>query len=213
MVLFPTSTILKSPRLAISLSGFTIFIIFGMHVHELLYYTTIVDASYTSVNITLCVTNYRQSSISTYNRFTVLSNYFIPFVIQVISITVTIIKTACSRAKTSGSSRETFATIFKKQFQTQKEHYVTPMIIVFSSLPQAILSFLYACTELKESWQRYTLLSIYFLSYLPQMLGFIVYVLPSTTFSEEFRLTKVGKRALRQQRKKIRRQQNLKVKT
>jgi hypothetical protein len=149
----------------------------------------------------------------TYNRFNVLGNYFIPFVIQIISITVTIIKTTCSRVRTSGSTRETFATLFRKQFQTQKENYVTPMIIVFSSLPQAILSFSYACTELKESWQRYTLLAAYFLSYLPQMLGFIVYVLPSKTFSEEFRLTKVGKRVLHQQRPKISRQQNLKVKT
>jgi hypothetical protein len=35
------------------------------------------------------------------------------------------------------------------------------------------------------------------------MLGFILYVLPSTTFSEEFRKTLIGKRLLQQQRQKI----------
>ncbi len=71
--------------------------------------------------------------------------------------------------------------------------------INYSALPQAILSFLYACTELKQSWQRYTLLTTYFLSYLPQMRGFILYILPSRTFSNEFRLTIIGKRLMRQQ--------------
>jgi hypothetical protein len=86
---------------------------------------------------------------------------------------------------------------------THKEHYVTPMIIVLSSLPQTILSFSYACTELKQPWQRYTLLTAYFLSYLPQMLGFILYVLPSTTYSEEFQQTIIGKIFVRQTRRAV----------
>lgn len=211
MVLLPTSTIFKNPRFALGLSGLTVLIISAMHVHELFYYTTTVDTSYTLANVTLCVTNYRQSSISTYNRFNIFIHYCIPFVIQVISITVTIMRTAVSRAKTRGNSRETFAMLFMKQFRTQKENYVTPMILVFSSLPQAILSFSYACTELKQSWQRYTLLITYFLSYLPQILGFLLYVLPSATFSKEFCLTQLGKRILCQQRRKIVRKQNLKI--
>jgi len=192
MVLFPTSSILKSPRLALVLSISTIIILSGMHIHEALYYTIIVDSTYTSANVTLCVTSYTKSFVSVYNRVNVLIHYFIPFVLQVISITITIIRTACSRARTSGSTGETFIDLFKKQFRTQKEHYITPIIIVFSALPQAILSFSYACTELKQSWQRYTLLSAYFLSYLPQMLGFLLHVLPSTVFSQEFYKTKLG---------------------
>ncbi len=66
-----------------------------------------------------------------------------------ISITITILQTACSRARTSGSRRQTFGDLFKRQFKTQKETCVTPIIIVFTSLPQVILSFSYACGELK----------------------------------------------------------------
>jgi len=73
--------------------------------------------------------------VSVYNRANVLIHYFIPFFIQVISITVVVIQTICHRARTSNSRQQTFIDLFKKQF---KEHYVTPIIIVFSSLPQII---------------------------------------------------------------------------
>ncbi len=194
MVLFPTSVTLKKPRLALTVSMFAILIVSGMHIHEFLHYITIVDPSYTSTNVTLCVTSYTKSLISTYNHVNVLVHYFIPFLIQIISITILIVQITLTRARTRGSNQQTFMNLFKKQLKTQKEQYVTPMIIIFSSLPQAILSFSYACTELKQSWQRYTLLITYLLSYLPQMLGFILYVLSSTTFSQEFRQTMIGKR-------------------
>ncbi len=198
LIFFPTSIILKNPRFIIGLSIFAILTVSGMHVHEMLYYTTIVDLS-TPANDTLCVTSYTQSLVSSYNRINVLVHYFVPFLIQVIAITITIIQTAFSRARANGNQQQTFAYFFKKQFKRQKEQYATPIIVVLSVLPQAILSFSYACSKLTEPWQRYTLLTTYFLSYLPQSLGFILYVLPSTAFSDEFRQTVVGKRLLRRE--------------
>lgn len=201
MVLFPTSVTLKKPCLALSLSAFALLMVCGMHIHEIFYYTTIEDPSHTSANATLCVTNYIQPLVSIYNRVNVLIHYFIPFLIQIISVTIMIIRTAVSRARASGGQRETFASLLQKQLKTQKELYITPMTIILSSLPQTILSFSYACNGLDRSWQRYTLLAAYFFTYLPQMLGFILYVLPSTAFSEEFRQTIIGKFVLRRRRK------------
>jgi hypothetical protein len=201
MVIFPTSITLKSPRLSFTLSIFIILSVFSMHIHEALYYTIIYDSSYTSMNVTLCVTNYVQSGVSIYNRVNVLIHYFIPFLIQFISITVLIIKITLSRARTNkNNNRQTLTDLFKKQFKNQAELYVTPTIILLSSLPQIILSFSYTCTELKQAGQRYGLLTTYFLSYLPQILGFILYVLPSKTYSDEFRQTPIGKCLMRQQR-------------
>jgi hypothetical protein len=213
MVLFPTSIRLKNPRLALGLSIFIILSVFSMHIHEVLYYTTVDDPSYTSMNVTLCATNYTQSGVSIYSRINVLIHYFIPFFIQLISITVLITRVALSRARASSSNRQTFGDLFKGEFKKQKENYVTPMIIVLSSLPQAILSFLYACTELKYPWQRYTLLITYFLSYLPQMLGFILHVLPSKTYSGEFHQTCIGKQLIRQRRPAGDKQKNIPMKS
>ncbi|CAF1394347.1 unnamed protein product [Adineta ricciae] len=197
LVLFPTSPILKSTRRALGLSLFIIIFVFSMHIHELINYRTIVDFSYTSTDTTLCVTSYVQTTIAIYNRVNVLFHYFIPFLIQIISITILIIQLAFSRARANKNKKQTFTNLLMQQLKEQKEQYVVPIIIVFSSLPQTITSFSYACTELKQSWQRYILLTTYFFSYLPQMLGFILYVLPSTTFSEEFHQTRIGKIFLR----------------
>ena len=60
----------------------------------------------------------------------------------------------------------TFGQVLKKQFDTQKELYVTPTIIALSALPQTILTFSLACTILAD-WQRHTLLVAYLFSYTP----------------------------------------------
>jgi hypothetical protein len=188
-------------------------VVAGMHIHEVMYYTTIVDSFYTSINVTLCIPNYVQPSVSTYNRVNVLIHYCIPFLIHIISITILIILAVWSRASTSGNTQQISVNHSERQLKAQEEQYITSIIIVLSSLPLSILSFSYACTELKQPWQRYTLLTTYFLSYLPQMLGFILYVLPSTTFSEEFRQTIIGKRLLRQPRALTVRQRTIETKT
>jgi hypothetical protein len=214
VVLFPTSMTMKKPRFALGMSILVILAVSGMHVHEVIYYTTIFDLSYTSINITLCVTSYTQQLISTYDRVNLLMHYFVPFFIQTISMSVLIIQITRSRARTSRNTLQAFVDLFKKQFKAHREYYITPIIIVLSSLPQTILSFSYACTELKQPWQRYTLLTTYFLSYLPQMLGFILYVLPSTTYTEQFHQTVIGKRVARQQPETtIVRQRNIEMKT
>lgn len=213
LVFFPISSKLKDPRRILVLCILVTLCLFGMHIHEVMYYTIIADYSDKSLNVTLCVTDYTQSSILNYNRANVFIHYLIPFLIQIISITILIIQVACNRARITGNHQQTFFNLLMRQLKTQKEQYITPSIIVLSSLPQTILSFSYACIELKQSWQRYTLLTTYFLSYLPQMLGYILYVLPSTTYSEEFRQTPIGKRFLRQRQAATTLQQNTRTGT
>ena len=199
VTLFPTSTLLKTTRLPIVVTLSTILIVSTMHLHEAWHYTTIADHSYPSTNVTLCVTSYTESVVSTYNRVNIVLHYIVPFLIQIISITLMIIRITCSRARSAGHNRPAFGKVFQQQFQSQKELYITPLIIVLSLSPQLILAFSFVCTELRQTWQRYLLLTAYFLSYLPQILGFLLYVLPSTTFSNEFRQTMIGKRVLGRQ--------------
>ena len=54
-------------------------------------------------------------------------------------ITLLIVLVARSRMKTAGHQM-TFGEVLKKQFETQKELYVTPTIIIVSALPQSILT-------------------------------------------------------------------------
>jgi hypothetical protein len=191
MILFPTSIALKNPRLSIGITIVTSLCLFGMHIHEIIYYTTI---QHLSTNSSICVTNIDIHLISTYNRVSTLIHYLLPFCIQIISITLLIVLAARSRNKTTGG-KMAFRQVLIKQFRTQKELYITPVIIILSSLPQTILTFILACTQL-TIWHRHLLLIAYLLSYAPQILGFILYVLPSTTYKKEFGETSFAKTSI-----------------
>jgi hypothetical protein len=192
MILFPTSSFVKTPRLSLGISVFTLIILLVVHAHEIIYYTII---EHLPTGLSICVTNFDSKPISNYNRISTLIHYLFPFFIQVICITLLIVLAARSRMKTAGQ-KMTFGEVLKKQFKTQKELYVTPTIIILSSLPQAILTFSFACTQLND-FQRHTLLCSYLLSYGPQVLGFILYVLPSTSYKKEFSETFIGKKSLK----------------
>jgi Low-density lipoprotein receptor domain class A/EGF-like domain len=189
VILVPNSPALKNSRLAIGISVFTVLVLLCMHVHELIHYTII---RHLSSGLSLCVTNFGTRSVSTYNQISTLVHYMAPFFIQTVSITLLIVFAARSRARVSGEQMA-FYQVLKKQFQAQKELYVTSALIVLSALPQLILTFSLACTELID-WQRHVLLGAYLLSYAPQVLGFIFYVLPSTSYKKEFGATSFAKR-------------------
>ncbi|CAF1380624.1 unnamed protein product [Rotaria sordida] len=190
LVIYPSATLLKKPKVAIWLSLITILIIFSMHIHEIFYYTIVKDSN----NATLCAINFVQKHVLLYDRITVLFHSLGPFIIQILSISCLIVMTARSRQRTIRHRNSSFfSDHIIKQFKKQKELYLNPVVIIFSTLPQIIISFSLACTELSTSWKRYILLITYFLSFLPQMLSLILHILPSTLYNKEFHETMIYK--------------------
>lgn len=189
MTIFPTALVWKSPRLAINKSIVTCLLILGIHIHELFYYTIISQPDY---SMTFCVTDYNQIIAKKYNSVNTLIHSIAPFFIQVISITLLIIFVARSRANVA-QKRLHYKQILQEQFKKQKELYITPIIHIVSSLPNVVLAFSLACTQTSDL-QRHVLLAAYLFSYIPSMLGFIVYVLPSPNYKKEFIQTSLGKK-------------------
>jgi hypothetical protein len=185
-LIFPYSTVLKKRRIGTMLTCLTILIVGLMHIHELIFYRKIVDLNGQSS----CIVDY-SSKILIYDRISVLINYLIPFSIQILSITILIILAARQRSR-MGNNRDTYKEYLKRQFQRQKDLYIPPLVIVVSGLPQTILSFSFACLELVV-WQQHALLVAYFLSFAPQLLAFVLFVLPSSNFMKEFEATKLSK--------------------
>lgn len=161
--------------------------LFAMHIHEFIYYTTI---SHISSGSLICVTNFDTHLISTYNRVSTIIHYLLPFCIQVFAVTLLIVSVAQSRTKANVGNIN-FRQMLTKQFHEQKELYITPIIIILSALPQTILTFILACTELYV-WHRHVLLVTYLFSYTPQVLGFILHVLPSTIYRKELKKALFG---------------------
>jgi hypothetical protein len=189
LVSFPFSTLLNKPRLAIILSCTTLIIIAVMHIHKLIVYTAATIPS----GETFCVANFGR--FSTYNRVTVFIHYIIPFCIQTVSVTVLIVLATRSRSRVT-SDRTTIAQLLKRQFKSHKELYITPAIIVLSGISHITLTFSLACNAFSAAWQQHLLTITYFLSYSPQLLGFVLFVLPSTNYLKEFRKTPLAKKRL-----------------
>ena len=189
ITLFPTKITLKNTRKAIVFSIFTVVILCALHGHQLLTYKTMKNLDSSAFR---CVTDFTNQALAAYTRVSTLSHFVVPFMVQLISISFLIVLMARSRAKTTGSKLP-FRQELEKQFRAQKELYVTPVIIVLSALPEGILSLSLACTSLSD-WKRHAILIVYLLSYTPQVLGFILYVLPSTEYKKEFSKTILAKR-------------------
>lgn len=191
LILFPRSNnTMTNSRIAIYTSMITILALCTMHIHEILFYTTV---RHPDTFVLHCVTNFEHNIVTSYNRVNTLLHYLIPFFFQGTAITLLIVQMARSRAKTANATTMTFRRILKKQFSMHKELYITPAIILLSGLPQTIVSFGLACTQLTV-WQRHLLLVVFLLTYIPQVLGFILYVLPSSSYKKEFNETSLGKK-------------------
>jgi hypothetical protein len=200
-VIFPTKISIRKPKMALLLSLITLVVVCVMHIHELLYYT-IVNANPQEINSNsiLCVTNFENRIISIYNSVNVIIHHLIPFIIQVIGITLLIVWAAKSRARSCSSRTIGFYQILRKQFRKQKELYVTPSVIILAALPQLIFTSSFLCTELNYAWQRYGLLIAYLFSFIPQLCGFVIFVLPSSSYKAEFKKTKIGQKLFRLKR-------------
>jgi hypothetical protein len=185
-VVFPFNNRLRNPRAAKLIMFISIIVLITMHIHELLFFNIIQDTD----GQLLCVANF-SSSVWSYNFANVLFQHLVPFCIQISSVTILIAFTARSRSR-STMSRDGFFLILRQQFNIQKELYITSLILIFSALPQIIISSVLSCTVL-SSWHRHLLCTAYFFAYLPQLLGFVLFVLPSTVYSNEFRRTQFGK--------------------
>jgi hypothetical protein len=126
-----------------------------------------------------------------YNQANVVIHYSIPFLINFVCTIVLIV--LITRQRAIASKKKPRVQVIREQISAQKELFIPPMIIIASALPQLIISFNLACTELHIPWQRYLLIVAYFLSYLPQILTFVLYIQPSTFYKSEFQLTRIGK--------------------
>lgn len=182
-----TRRTLRYTRWRLFLSLVIIITVLAMHLHELIYYTAIKE----STAKLLCTIDYSNKALLVYSRFNVLFHYFVPFGIQVIAVTLLIVLLARQRARLRAN--QPLNEMIRNQFSKQKQLYLIPTIIIFSSIPQVILSFTYQCEELQHSWQRHLFLTAYLFSNVPQALGFILYVLPSSTYRQEFSMTVIGK--------------------
>ena len=139
-----------------------------------------------------CVVTYPSTSLQRYNFIVHIFHFFVPFIINIISSLILI--TTKSRQQTRIQRNDSYKQILRKQIKQYKHLLIAPIILVILALPRLILVFISKCMgSVDDAW---IFLSFYFISFIPSMLNFIVFILPSEFYKNEFRRSIIKYRKL-----------------
>jgi hypothetical protein len=89
-----------------------------------------------------------------------------------------------ARRQASIRVRQSYKRQLCQQFDNHKQLIISPIVLVLLSLLYFIISILSGCV--KTSRNPWLYLSSYFISFIPSTCGFIIFVLPSTFYRQQF---------------------------
>jgi len=132
----------------------------------------------------LCVIRY-STSWQIYNTITLYFHLLVPFVVNLFSALFIIFGTARQRSTTRRN--HTLKQHIFKQINEHKQLLISPFILLILAMPRLILSLVSGCVDPTDNPWLY--LCAYFISYIPPMLIFVVFVLPSKLYTKTFKDT------------------------
>jgi hypothetical protein len=129
-----------------------------------------------------CVTLY-SSAVQYYNMFILLFHFFSPTVANLFSALFIIFGTIRRRSRIQ--REHTLRGQIRRQLRDNKRILISPITLVLLSLPHLIISLLSGCIDVsRHSWFY---LSGYFISFIPSVSAFIVFIIPSGSYKRLFR--------------------------
>jgi hypothetical protein len=135
-----------------------------------------------NVKRTWCIVNYG-SVLQVYNSMINTIHFLGPFLINLISSIILITKKSRQQAKIH--KQRPYKEILIEQFKENKHLLTAPIVLVILALPRLIIIFISKC--MKSSNDSWLFLLGYFISFIPPMLTFIVFILASKFYKKEFR--------------------------
>jgi hypothetical protein len=130
---------------------------------------------------TWCIVNYG-SVLQVYNSMINTIHFLGPFMINLISTIILITKK--SRQKANIHKQRAYKEILFQQLKQNKHLLTAPIVLIILALPRLIITFVSKC--MKSSNDSWLFLVGYFISFIPPMLTFIVFILPSKFYKKEF---------------------------
>jgi len=131
-----------------------------------------------------CIVSY-SSQILLLNQIIQMFHFFVPFIMNIISSLIIIILS--TKRRRSIEEGLTFYEILCEQIREHQHLLIAPFVLIMLLLPRLIISFVAGCMQSNRSPWLY--LIAYLISFVPPMLTFIIFVLPSKLYKEEFRKT------------------------
>jgi hypothetical protein len=220
MTLFLNGRWLRKPHIARRLIVIVVISILISDIHELIFVKSLPRIN--EDNGSICVIEFPITYRSIwlwFHRILSIMNSILPLLINsccTITISYVVTKKKLNTRKTiiflnaktrkqdqTTTTREspliTFRTRLRLVFEVlreNKELIIGPGITVVPqlfSLPLFVISFTLYCQNLENSWMRYLLIASYFTSFIPQLISFMLYILPSSFYSTQWHGTKMSK--------------------
>jgi uncharacterized Tic20 family protein len=142
-----------------------------------------------------CIITY-SSSLQIYNYIIHIFHFFGPFMINLISSIILITKK--SRQQSHIHKQRPYKEILQEQFRQHKHLLTAPIVLVILALPRLIITFVSKCmNSTDDAW---LFLVGYFISFIPPILTFIVFILPSKFYRKEFQKSLAEYRTIIQRR-------------
>jgi hypothetical protein len=130
---------------------------------------------------TWCVVRY-SSAMKIFDSTMHIFHFFVPFSINLISALVIVVRVA--RTHSTARKQNTYRQYLYNEFHQQKHLIITPIILVLLSIPRLVISLSSGCMKsIRDPW---LFLMGYFISFMPSLLTFVVFVWPSESYKKEF---------------------------
>ena len=179
----------KSKHLAWRIILFLPFCIILTVTHELMYRRLLVyqpETDKTSKDTTeryiSCVARY-SPAVQDYNTTILFFHLVAPFLANLCSALFIIFGTA--RRRSTARVDKSFREHVHEQFNEHKQLIISPVVLLVLSTPRLIVSLI--PDRVKPSENLWLYLSAYFISFIPSMLIFVIFVLPSELYMKAFK--------------------------
>ena len=133
-----------------------------------------------------CIVSYTHSSwLNIYNETINIIHFFAPFSINFISALIII--GIAARNRSVIRKNQTYREHLREQLRCHKHLLISSTILVILALPRLFISFISGCMKsVRDPW---LFLAAYLISFIPLILIFPIFVLPSKTYKMEFILS------------------------
>ena len=169
----------KSQRAAKWISSFVIFVTISTYIYDPIYRRLMEDEDEQHM---WCISQY-SSFVQIFDWSLNIFHFSTPFLINCISALMIIFTAA--RTRSSCQKTKSFKEHLYEQIQQHKHLLISPFILIILAIPRLIISFLSGCMEsAQDSWFY---LFGYFISFIPSIMTFVVFVLPSRIYMKEFK--------------------------
>lgn len=129
-----------------------------------------------------CLTSY-SLAVQGYNTIISFIHLLGPFLANLFSALFIIISSARRRAELQ--RQQTYRQHIREQWAEHKQLVISPVILLLLSTPRLIISLVSGCVDVSQSFWLY--LSAYFISFVPSILMFVIFILPSTSYRTTFK--------------------------